>query len=64
MAKMPTVDKNACIGCGACASLCPKTFQLGSDGKSGVIGSGAGDGEACAQRAMDVCPVQAISWKK
>ncbi len=62
MAKIPVVDKNACIGCGACASLCPKTFRLGGDGKSEVIDAGAG--EECAQRAIDVCPVQAISWKK
>ena len=66
MAKTPFVDKNACVGCGACASLCPKIFRLGEDGKSEVFGveGGAGDGEECAQRAIDVCPVQAISWKK
>ena len=63
MAKTPTVDKYVCIGCGACASLCPKTFQIGGDGKSGVIDA-AGDSEECIQRAIDVCPVQAISWKK
>ena len=62
MAKTPVVDKNACIGCGACASLCPKVFRLGVDGKSEVHDSK--DPDACAQRAIDVCPVQAISWKK
>ena len=62
MAKTPVVDKSVCIGCGACASLCPKTFRLGSNGKSEAFGSG--DGEECVQRAIDACPVQAISWKK
>ncbi|MEM0475684.1 MAG: ferredoxin [Candidatus Norongarragalinales archaeon] len=62
MAKTLVVEKKSCIGCGACASLCPKTFRIGGDGKSEVFGSG--DGEECVQRAIDVCPVQAISWKK
>ncbi len=62
MAKTPVVDKSVCIGCGACASLCPKIFRLGDDGKSEVFA--AGEGDECAQRAIDVCPVQAISWKK
>ena len=41
----------------------PQTAIIGGDGKSGVINA-AGDSEECIQRDMDVCPVQAISWKK
>lgn len=63
MAKEPFVDKNLCIGCGACAAVCPGTFELGEDGKSQVTDP-AGCGEAEIQQAIDACPVSAISWKK
>ena len=54
-----TVDKNLCIGCVACASLCPESFRLNQDdGKSEVVSQ---DDKACAQNAAQGCPVQAIS---
>lgn len=54
-----SVNKDTCIGCGACASLCPKTFQLNADeGKAEVISQ---DDGACAQNAASGCPVQAIT---
>lgn len=57
MAKIK-VDKNACIGCGLCAGLCPETFQMDSNNKSEVINDKVTD---CAQKAIGVCPVSAIS---
>jgi len=52
------VDKNLCIGCGACVSLCPKTFEMNEDdGKSDVISQV--DVE-CAKNAAEGCPVKAI----
>ncbi len=54
-----SVDKNLCIGCSACVSLCPKTFKMNEDeGKAEVIASGDA---TCAQSATDACPVQAIA---
>jgi ferredoxin len=59
-----TVDKNKCIGCGACASIEPTVFRISSeDGKSEA------DSNACnlnhredgCQEAASVCPVGAIS---
>jgi len=36
-------DREACIGCGACASVCPKYWEMDSDGKSNIIGSEKSD---------------------
>jgi ferredoxin len=62
MDKKLRVDKNKCIGCGTCVVLCPKTFQMGKDGKSEVINE-KGDSEADIKNAIDSCPVGAISNK-
>ena len=63
MAQVPVVDQDTCIGCGACAGVCPKVFRIEADGKSHVI-SPAGASEGEIQAAIDGCPVSAISWKK
>ncbi len=52
------VNQEACIGCGACAAMCPQTFQLNNEGKSEVISQ---EDTECAQKAAEGCPVQAIS---
>lgn len=53
-----TVNKDLCIGCGACVALCPKVFKLGDDGKSEPISQ---EDKECAQKAAESCPVQAIA---
>jgi ferredoxin len=30
------VNKEKCIGCGYCVSVCPEVFELGEDGKSKI----------------------------
>ena len=60
MAKLK-VDKNKCIGCGACISTCPKLFKYGSDSKSEVIKENLNEEETkCAKEAANTCPVDAI----
>jgi len=39
-------DRDICIGCAACAGVCPKYWVMNSDGKSDVVGStNTGNGE-------------------
>lgn len=32
-------DRNACIGCGACAAACPEFWSMAKDGKSKLKGA-------------------------
>ena len=55
-------DIDACIGCGACASVCPDNWEMKGDKshpKKKVL-----DDIGCNQEAADVCPVQCIKIKK
>ena len=55
------IDKNKCIGCGACASICSELFEIDNDGKAETKKSTINEEEKkCAQEAADSCPVQAI----
>lgn len=50
------IDKETCIGCGACTAVCPDMFEIGSDGKAQVRSQSG----KCAKEAADGCPVSAI----
>ena len=64
------VDKEACISCGLCPSICPEVFEMQEDGKAGIYDNGD---EAVyknevpeevvdsAKEAAEACPVDAIS---
>lgn len=56
---MTSVNKEKCIGCGACTSICPSTFEM-KDGKAQVK-EGAKTDEKCIDEAVESCPVNAIS---
>ncbi len=56
------VDKDTCIGCGLCPSICPDVFDMDDDGKAHTIVDEVPTGnEGEAQDAADSCPVDAIS---
>jgi ferredoxin len=63
-----THKRKDCIGCAACAAVCPKYFMMADDGKSSLKGAKkAGEDEVlevddpeCAKNAADVCPVNII----
>ncbi|MHC1683850.1 MAG: ferredoxin [Clostridiaceae bacterium] len=56
------VDKETCIGCGLCPSLCPEVFEMEDDGKAGaIVDDVPGDAESGAKESADSCPVNAIS---
>jgi len=69
MAKYKIVhDKNACIGCGACASTCPDFWSMEDGGKSKLDGAkkvGSNfelllDDLSCNKDATEICPVNCI----
>ena len=55
------VDKETCIGCGVCVSVCPDVHSMDDDGKSVAIsGDIPKELEDDAVEARDACPVSAI----
>ena len=56
------VDKDICIGCGLCPSICDAVFEMDDDGKSKVIVDEVpAECEDDAKEAEASCPVNAIS---
>lgn len=53
---MPWIDKNKCIGCGACVSACPQGAISMKHGKAII------DQNKCTKcgKCLDVCPQEAI----
>ena len=37
------VNRDACIGCGACAAICPDIFDIDDEGLSKVVNSDVND---------------------
>lgn len=57
-----TVDREACISCGLCATLCPNVFEMDEESIAIVkVEDIAPEDEADAQNATDSCPVSAIA---
>lgn len=55
------VIEDACIGCGACVSICPEVFQFNDQGLAHVINDNID--ESLKERVMDAlesCPTNAI----
>lgn len=56
-----SVDKEACIGCGLCPSICEAVFEMDGDGKATVHCNPVPD--KCVDEVKDAeasCPVNAI----
>lgn len=60
------VDENACIGCGACCSICEEVFDFSSEGFAVAKEEEITDEETKekAIEAMEGCPTNAISKKE
>lgn len=55
------VDRDTCIGCGLCESICPGVFKMDYEGKSEVIVDEVTDSFVESVRdAESECPVGAI----
>ena len=61
MAYKITVDKEKCLGCGACVAQCDN-FEMKED--KAVAKKSEVEEIGCNQEAADVCPVEAIIIKK
>ncbi len=56
------VDREGCIGCTLCASICPEVFEMKDDGKAMSIDSEIPESvEKTALDAEDSCPVSVIT---
>jgi Ferredoxin len=68
-----TIDRNGCIGCGACWAICPEVYEPNADdAKSRIVekfqvSGNCAEGQVeeklaeCAHRGADGYPVQVIS---
>ena len=55
------VNRDACIGCGACAAICPYSFEIDDEGLSKVVNSDVKDENIDdVKDAIDSCPTGAI----
>ena len=51
------INKEKCIGCGACVSICPEVFEM-KEGKAEVKTEKTD--KECAKEAAESCPAEAI----
>lgn len=60
------VDKDKCIGCGACQAICEEVFEIKDDGFAEAVKEEIKDEKIKedAIDAMEGCPTSAISEKK
>ena len=59
------VDKDLCIGCGACQAICSDVFEIDDDGLSTVIEEVVEEkNHDDVQEAIESCPTEAIKEVK
>ena len=56
------VDRDTCIGCGICPSVCPEVFEMDDENIAIVkVDEVSADLEESAKEAEESCPVDAIT---
>lgn len=56
-----SVNRDMCIGCGACTGTASNTFGLDNEGKSVILSTADADSKEVVESAKNGCPVGAIS---
>ena len=54
------VNKENCIGCGLCVSICPEVFAIDENGKSEVLEGNIEKFKNAIDDSIRSCPVNAI----
>jgi len=62
MVRKVVLDEECCVGCGACAELCPEVFEMDDEEKAHVILE-EGWSEECIEEAITTCPNECIAWE-
>ena len=57
---MVSINKEECIGCGSCESICPEVFEMKDDMKAYVKKGKEKSNAPCVKEAIDICAVEAI----
>ncbi|MFC1685587.1 ferredoxin [Nanoarchaeota archaeon] len=59
------INRDECIGCGACEAACSKNYKLDSDNKSVVKKKVIDESDLeCNKEAVEICPVDVIKISK
>lgn len=59
------VNRDACIGCGACAAICDSVFEIDDEGISTVVDENVSEeNQEEVQDAVDSCPTGAIELEE
>ena len=57
-----SINREGCISCGLCVSVCPAVFRMGEDGPAEVyVETVPSELEGEVSEAVDGCPVSVIS---
>ena len=62
MAFKISINKEDCIGCGACVAVCPENWEI-NDGKASPKNESVEE-VGCNKDAADSCPMNCISVKE
>jgi ferredoxin len=59
-----SIDRDGCISCGVCPTICPKVFRMAADDLAEVyVDKVPEDSEKEAIEAQESCPVSVITVK-
>ena len=56
-----SVNKETCIGCGMCESICPAVFAMNESVAEVIADPVPSQDESACRDAMESCPVEAIT---